>query len=308
MSTNTVEAPTYRTVDKPSKVSFSGGVGFLFSLLLPGIFVALGLMDLIDNNVVDIVFYVLGFFFFIFFVSGFYILEPNESAVIIFFGKYKGTDRVNGLRWVPPFYDEKKKSFKIHNFNSETMKINDKDGNPIEFAAIISYRVSSPAQAEFDVDTDDFESFIENQSETALRKTVSSYPYDHSQDSDEPSEITLRGDSEEVSKKLKDEVQKRLDDAGVSVLGVEISHLAYAPEIAQAMLQRQQAKAMVAAKTTIVQGSVGIIKTALEKVAEENMGSLTDADKNQIISNMLLVLAGDTNAQPVIHTQQSQRE
>lgn len=308
MTTENIETSTYRTVDIPSKVSFSGGAGFLFALLLPGLFVVLGLMNPIDNKFIDVSFYIVGLVVFLFVVGGFYILEPNESAVIIFFGKYKGTDRVNGLRWIPPFYDEKKKSFKIHNFNSETMKINDKDGNPIEFAAIISYRVSSPAQAEFDVDTDDFESFIENQSETALRKTVGSYPYDHSQDSDDANEITLRGDSEEVSNKLKSEVQERLRDAGVSVLGVEISHLAYAPEIAQAMLQRQQAKAMVAAKTTIVQGSVGIIKTALEKVSEENMGNLTDADKNQIISNMLLVLAGDTNAQPVIHTQQSQRE
>lgn len=301
-NTSNGDKQTYRTEDKPSKVSFSGMLGVIAligAMIVTFMILAkLGVPLLICAAIATIM--PLAFL-----TPGFYILNPNESAVIIFFGKYKGTDRVNGWRWIPPFHHKRTKSFKIHNFESDVLKVNDLNGNPIEFAAIVSYRIKSPAQAEFDVDAEDFSKFIEKQSETALRKTVGAYPYDNSNDNEESEEITLRGNSEEVSRLLHSEVQARLSDAGIDVLGVEISHLAYATEIAQAMLQRQQATALISARKTIVEGSVTIIQATLKKLSDENIGTLSDSDKNQIISNMLLILAGDSNAQPVINTQQS---
>lgn len=291
----------YKTEDKPSNVSFNGMLGVIALIGAMIVFLTIGAKAAIPISISLVIALVPLFFIF----SGFYILNPNESAVIIFFGKYKGTDRVNGWRWIPPFHSQTKKSFKIHNFESDLLKVNDLNGNPIEFAAIISYRIKSPAQAEFDVDAQDFSKFIEKQSETALRKTVGTFPYDNTSDDKDKEEITLRGSSEEVSKLLHEEVQARLSDAGIDVLGVEISHLAYATEIAQAMLQRQQATALISARKAIVQGSVSIIEETLKKLEEDKIGTLTGSDKNQLISNMLLILAGDSNAQPVINTQQS---
>lgn len=289
-----------QTKEFPTKVAGSGG---LMLLIIPALLIVSVIATLAIPAIA--IKFITGFIAFILLVSlmGFYINNPNEASVIVFFGKYKGTDRVGGLRWVPPFHDHKKISLKISNFESETLKINDKMGNPIEFSAIVSYCVDSTSQALFDVDN--YQEFTEIQSEAGLRDTVTLYPYDHGGEENDSDEITLRGNSSVVTEKLQKEVQSRVSKAGMKVLEVRINHLAYATEIAQAMLQRQQATALIAARATVVDGSIGIIEKALQSIAEKNLGKLEDKDKNAIISNMLLVLAGDANAQPVINTQQS---
>lgn len=286
-----------KTNEFESKVSASGGIILLLTL---STLAGAGFLGFFGSTPIVVLATIVGIFALIC-LSGFYILEPNQSAVILFFGKYKGTDTTNGLRWIPPFHESRKVSLKTCNFESERLKVSDSMGNPIEFAAVVSYRVKSSAQAVFDVD--DYEDFAEIQSEAGLRDTVGSYPYDHSDENNDSNEITLRGNSDEVTNKLKEEVQSRLTEAGIEVIEVRITHLAYAPEIAHAMLQRQQATALVAARSKVVTGSIGIIEDALKAIEKKKLGNLEDKDKNAIIGNMLLVLAGDSNAQPVINTQ-----
>ncbi len=227
---------------------------------------------------------------------GFYALQPNEGAAITLFGNYKGTDRTTGLRWVLPWYARKKISLRVRNVTSEMLKVNDKRGNPIEIAANVVWRVEDSAQALFDVD--DYAAFINIQIETALRETARHYAYDHA----EHEEPTLRADAEIVGEKLREDLQARVAVAGIAIDETHLMHLAYAPEIAGAMLRRQQAEAVLAARRTIVIGAVSMVESALNQLSERGVVHLDDERKATMVSNLLVVLCGDRDAQPVLNT------
>jgi hypothetical protein len=229
-------------------------------------------------------------------LAGFYMLQPNEGAAITLFGDYKGTDRTTGLRWVLPWYGRKKISLRVRNVTSETLKVNDKRGNPIEIAANVVWRVADSAQALFDVD--DYAAFINIQIETALREVTRHYAYDHA----EEEEPTLRADAEIVSERLKEDLQTRVAVAGIAIDETHLMHLAYAPEIAGAMLRRQQAEAVLAARRTIVIGAVSMVESALNQLSERGVVHLDDERKATMVSNLLVVLCGDRDAQPVLNT------
>ncbi len=229
-------------------------------------------------------------------LAGFYMLQPNEGAAITLFGDYKGTDRTTGLRWVLPWYGRKKVSLRVRNVTSETLKVNDKRGNPIEIAANVVWRVADSAQALFDVD--DYAAFINIQIETALREVTRHYAYDHA----EEEEPTLRADAEIVGERLKDDLQTRVAVAGIAIDETHLMHLAYAPEIAGAMLRRQQAEAVLAARRTIVIGAVSMVESALNQLSERGVVHLDDERKATMVSNLLVVLCGDRDAQPVLNT------
>jgi regulator of protease activity HflC (stomatin/prohibitin superfamily) len=226
---------------------------------------------------------------------GFYTLQPNTTAAITLFGDYRGSDRRPGLRWVPFWYVRKKVSLRVRNVTSETLKVNDKRGNPIEIAANIVWRVSDSAQALFDVD--DYGAFVNIQIETALREVSRHYAYDHGEE-DEP---TLRDDAEAVSAKLKEDLQGRTQIAGVAIDECHLMHLAYAPEIAGAMLRRQQAEAVIAARTKIVAGAVSMVEHALQQLSERDVVNLDEERKAAMVSNLLVVLCADRDAQPVVN-------
>ncbi len=227
---------------------------------------------------------------------GFYALQPNEGAAITLFGAYRGTDRTTGLRWVLPWYARKKISLRVRNVTSEMLKVNDKRGNPIEIAANVVWRVEDSAQALFDVD--DYAAFINIQIETALRETARHYAYDHA----EHEEPTLRADAEIVGEKLREDLQARVAVAGIAIDETHLMHLAYAPEIAGAMLRRQQAEAVLAARRTIVIGAVSMVESALNQLSERGVVHLDDERKATMVSNLLVVLCGDRDAQPVLNT------
>jgi regulator of protease activity HflC (stomatin/prohibitin superfamily) len=229
-------------------------------------------------------------------IAGLYMVEPNQAAVLNLFGKYIGTVKDGGLRWNSPFYGKKKVSLRVRNFESSKLKVNELDGSPIEIAAVIVWQVVDSAEAVYNVD--DYESFVHIQSESAVRTMATSYPYDQH----EEGQFALRSHAAEVSKHLMEELQDRLADAGVTVLDARISHLAYAPEIAQAMLQRQQANAIIAARTRIVAGAVGMVEMALEALQKNGVVHLDEERKAQMVSNLLVVLCGERATQPVINT------
>lgn len=229
-------------------------------------------------------------------LAGFYSLQPNEGCAITLFGNYKGTDRTTGLRWVLPWYGRKKVSLRVRNVTSETLKVNDKRGNPIEIAANVVWRVADSAQALFDVD--DYAAFINIQIETALREVTRHYAYDHA----EEEEPTLRADAEIVGERLRDDLQARVAVAGIAIDETHLMHLAYAPEIAGAMLRRQQAEAVLAARRTIVIGAVSMVESALNQLSERGVVHLDDERKATMVSNLLVVLCGDRDAQPVLNT------
>ncbi len=229
-------------------------------------------------------------------LSGFYTLQPNEGAAITLFGNYKGTDRTPGLRWMLPWYTRKKVSLRVRNVTGEKLKVNDKRGNPIEIAAVVVWRVTDTAQALFDVDS--YQTFVDIQIETAVREIASHFAYDHAQEG----EPTLRGDADEVSALLRQKLQDRVSVAGVVVDETKLSHLAYAPEIAGAMLRRQQAEAVLAARRFIVQGAVEMVQHALEQLSERDIVKLDDERRATMVSNLLVVLCGDRDAQPVVNT------
>jgi regulator of protease activity HflC (stomatin/prohibitin superfamily) len=229
-------------------------------------------------------------------LSGLYTLQPNEGAAILLFGAYKGTDRVNGLRWVWPWYQRKKVSLRVRNETSQTLKVNDRGGNPIEIAAVVVWRVVDTGQALFDVDA--YQSFVTIQIETALREIASHFAYDHAQEH----EPTLRADGDKVADLLREKLQERVTVAGVVVDEAKLSHLAYAPEIASAMLRRQQAEAILAARQKIVHGAVRMVEDALNDLAARNVVSLDDERRAAMVSNLLVVLCGDREATPVINT------
>ncbi len=228
-------------------------------------------------------------------LMGFYKIEPNQAAVLNLFGKYIGTVKDGGLRWSSPFYGKKKVSLRVRNFESSKLKVNELDGSPIEIAAVIVWQVVDSAEAVYNVD--DYESFVHIQSESAVRTMATSYPYDQH----EEGQFALRSHAAEVSKHLMEELQERLADAGVQVLDSRISHLAYAPEIAQAMLQRQQANAIIAARTRIVAGAVGMVEMALEALQKNGVVHLDEERKAQMVGNLLVVLCGERSTQPVIN-------
>lgn len=227
---------------------------------------------------------------------GFYSLQPNEASVNTLFGAYVGTDRTTGLRWVLPWYGRKKISLRVRNVTSEMLKVNDKRGNPIEIAANIVWRVSDSAQALFDVD--DYVAFVNIQIETGLREVASHYAYDHA----EEGEPTLRADAEEVGARLQADLQARIAVAGVAIDEAHLMHLAYAPEIAGSMLKRQQAEAVLSARRTIVAGAVGMVENALNQLNERGVVVLDDERKAAMVSNLLVVLCADREAQPVLNT------
>ena len=229
-------------------------------------------------------------------LAGFYMVAPNEGRVLQLFGQYVGTDRALGLRWANPFYTKQRVSLRIRNFESGQLKVNDSAGNPIEIAAVVVWRVVDTAEAVFEVD--DYEDYVAIQSEAAIRNMATSYPYD---DHDGES-ITLRGSANEIGEILKAEVQERLGKAGVEVLEARISHLAYAPEIASAMLQRQQASAIVAARSKIVEGAVSMVEAALDQLTQRQIIELDAQSKASMVSNLLVILCSDRAAQPVVNS------
>jgi hypothetical protein len=228
--------------------------------------------------------------------GGFFIVQPNQAAVLQFFGKFVGVERNSGLRWANPFYTKKSVTLRVRNFESSKLKVNDLEGSPIEIAAVVVWQVHDSAEAVFNVDS--YEDFVRVQSEAALRQTATSYPYDLQ----EEHKIALRSHSREINDHLKNEIQERLERAGVTVLEARVSHLAYAPEIAQAMLQRQQAAAIIAARTRIVEGAVTIVHMALDRLAERGVVQLDEERKAAMVSNLLVVLCGERGAQPVVNT------
>lgn len=226
---------------------------------------------------------------------GFFTLQPNEACVLLLFGGYRGTERNPGFHWTNPFYTKRKISLRSNNLNSERLKVNDKRGNPIEIGAVVVWRVQDTAQALFDVEN--YKTYLMIQSESALRHLASSYSYDH----DEDSGANLRAGGAEVALALQVELQERLGKAGVFVEEARIAHLAYAPEIAQAMLRVQQAEAVIAARTKIVQGAVSMVEMALNELAAKNVVNLDDERRAAMVSNLLVVLCGESEATPVIN-------
>jgi regulator of protease activity HflC (stomatin/prohibitin superfamily) len=239
---------------------------------------------------------IIGFLVISVFPSGFFVVQPNEARVLVFFGRYVGTVRDAGLWWTNPFTIKRHVSLRIHNLNSERLKVNDLSGNPIEIAAVVVWRVVDSAKALFDVEN--YTEFVNIQSETAIRTLASHYPYD-AHDEAKPS---LRGSPNEVSDSLRQQVQARLEIAGVEVSEARISHLAYAPEIAQAMLRRQQAEAIVAARQKIVEGAVGMVESALRLLSEQNVITLDEEKKAAMINNLLVALVSEREATPVLNT------
>ncbi len=229
---------------------------------------------------------------------GHYIVEPNLARVLVLFGKYKGTVRQDGFFWTNPFMLKRKISMRAHNFDSETIKVNDLLGNPIEISSVLVWRVRDTARASFDVQ--DFENFIEVQSDAALRQLATTYPYDDLVS--EGAEVTLRGNHEEIANRLREMLSHRVDTAGIEVVEARFNHLAYAPEIASAMLQRQQAKAVIAARAQIVDGAVGMVEMALERLAREKVVDLDEERRATLVGNLLVVLCGSANPTPVLNT------
>lgn len=227
---------------------------------------------------------------------GFFTIEPNEAMVLLLFGKYIGTEKSTGFKWCNPFYSKKKISLRARNFDGQKLKVNDKKGNPIEISAVVVWRVKDTAQAMFDVDN--YVEYVHVQAESALRHMATSFAYDDT----DGEEVTLRASQEEVSEALKKEIQERVLAAGVHVDEAKINHLAYAPEIAHAMLQRQQAEAIIAARTKIVEGAVSMVEMALEKLKDHNIVDLDEDKKATMVSNLLVVLCSDKSTQPIVNT------
>jgi hypothetical protein len=229
-------------------------------------------------------------------LAGVYTVEPNQAAVLSLFGKYIGTSKEQGLRWNNPFYSARKISQRTRNFESSKLKVNDLDGNPIEIASVVVWQVVDSAEAVYNVD--DYESFVHIQTESAVRAMATSYPYDTHEDD----KMSLRGNAAVIAKHLTEEIQERLALAGVQIIEARISHLAYAQEIAQAMLQRQQAGAIIAARTRIVEGAVSMVEMALNELSKRNVVDLDPERRAAMVSNLLVVLCGERGTQPIVNT------
>ncbi len=230
-------------------------------------------------------------------LPGFFIVEPNKAMVLLLFGSYKGTVKADGFFWVNPFMTKKKISLRVRNFENKPLKVNDKIGNPVMVGTIVVWQVEDTFKASFDVD--DYENFVHLQADAAVRKMAGTYPYDNFED--EHAEVTLRSGVEDVNKSLEDEISDRLQHAGIKVIEARISHLAYSSEIASAMLQRQQATAIVAARRMIVDGAVGMVEMALEDLKIKGIIDFEDEKKAAMVSNLMVVLCSDKNASPVVN-------
>jgi len=273
--------------------------GYLALIVLPVLFIANGWMLFRAIQSVStplIIFSVLIAIVLLICFAGFFMVHPNQARVLTLFGTYVGSARETGLRWANPFYAKKAVSLRVRNFDCDPLKVNDSSGNPIEIGAVVVWKVVDSAEASFEVD--DYISFVEIQSEAALRNLATSYPYE----THDENQIALRSDPQAVAEQLKMEVQNRLEKAGVEVIEARISHLAYAQEIASAMLKRQQAQAIVAARRTIVDGAVGMVKMALDELKDQDVIELDDERKTAMVSNLLVVLCAQENAQPVLNT------
>ena len=289
------DLPKSEMKEKPRNTASGFAYLFLMILIIPacvaGIAYSAG-----AESAVGIIFFVLVFVIDVFSFKGLFGVAPNQAAVLQLFGHYVGTERNSGLRWANPLYSKRMVSLRTRNFETSALKVNDLEGNPIEFAAVVVWNVVDTAEAIFQVDS--FENYVKVQSEAALRNLATSYPYDAHQEGVK----SLRANTTEVAAHLRDEIQERLAVAGVEVKEARISHLAYAPEIAAAMLQRQQASAIVAARTRIVDGAVGMVEMALERLDEKGTVRLDEDRKAAMVSNLLVVLCGERAAQPVLNT------
>ena len=274
--------------------------GWFMLVLLIGVGVALGLWfrELVTGHFVtaEVIAWALALGVWATLLAGFFTLQPNMAAVLVLFGKYSGSVKTSGFHWANPFFHKTRISLRARNLNNEKIKVNDSRGNPIEIAAVIVWRVVDSAQAMFDVD--EFVHYVTVQSESALRHLASNYPYDTT----EEGQLSLRGSMDEVSASLTKELQERVGKAGVRIDEARLSHLAYAPEIASAMLQRQQAEAIVAARSRIVDGAVGMVEMALARLDQHKTIQLDGEKRAAMVSNLLVVLCGDRAAQPVVNT------
>jgi len=272
------------------------GVPMLLILLPVALISAwFGFNGLVGGNPAGIAIGALGLLASLVMLCGLYMVEPNQAAVVSLFGKYVGTVKDNGLRWNNIFFSKRKVSMRVRNFESGKLKVNELDGSPIEIAAVIVWQVIDASEAVYNVD--DYESFVHIQAESALRTMATSYPYDQH----EEGQIALRSHAAEISEHLQKELADRLNDAGVAVIDARISHLAYAPEIAQAMLQRQQANAIIAARTRIVAGAVGMVEMALAELQKNGVVQLDEERKAAMVSNLLVVLCGERATQPIVN-------
>ncbi|QDH81381.1 SPFH domain-containing protein [Echinicola soli] len=268
----------------------SGYLMVLAGLLLTvGIAVSIGVGNAILAVVISLLF--------IFVIPGFFIVEPNKAVVLLLFGAYKGSVKSNGFFWVNPFMNKQRISLRVRNFENKPMKVNDKIGNPVMIGTIVVWKVEDSYKAFFDVD--DYENFVHLQADAAVRKMAGLYPYDNFEDED--AEVTLRSGVEDVNQSLEEEISERLEHAGIKVIEARISHLAYASEIASAMLQRQQATAIVAARRRIVDGAVGMVEMALEDLKIKEIIDFDEEKKAAMVSNLMVVLCSDKSASPVLN-------
>ncbi|MDA0812273.1 MAG: SPFH domain-containing protein [Verrucomicrobia bacterium] len=300
MNTNSTDSTGSSNKERPGS-AISGWPMLLGTLLLKLGGIALIVRAIILANqdqmfggmlITGILSFILSFFAW----AGFFSLQPNESCALILFGSFKGTIRHSGYHWVNPFYTKIKISLRMHNLNGKQLKVNDKRGNPIEIAAVVVWKVADTAQAAFDVD--DYENYVEVQSESAVRHLAAAYAYDQG----EEDEFTLRSGGDEVNMALTKELQERLARAGVLVEEARITHLAYAPEIAGAMLRRQQAEAIISARTKIVHGAVSMVEMALRELKDKDVIEFDHERKASMVSNLLVVLCGEAEVSPVINT------
>lgn len=297
MATRT-ETPEIHALRLSREHTASTGSGYVMLLALLGTVilavVGAGLMGQ-DQIGLGVTLVIVGILAFLFILPGFYFLQPNQAAAILLFGDYKGTDRTAGLRWVLPWLTRHKISTRIHNITSDKLKVNDLRGNPIEIAANVVWRVTDTSQALFDVDN--YMEFVEIQIESAVRAIAGKYPYDDI----EHKEVTLRGDAEAVADDLERELQDRVARAGITIDEARLTHLAYAAEIAQAMLRRQQAEAVIAARQKLVTGAVTMVETALQMLSEKQVVELDDERKAAMVSNLMVVLCAERDTQPVVN-------
>lgn len=270
--------------------------GYLMLAVTLIIFFGSIFLTIMQENPIFLIATVLGFIGFF----GFILVNPNTSKVILLFGKYVGTVKKNGLYWANPFYTKKKISLRASNFDSERLKVNDKLGNPVMISTILVWRVTNTHKAAFDVDN--YENFVRVQTDAAVRKLASMYPYDNFADEGHDEDITLRSSVNEVSETLEKELEERLAIAGIEVLEARIGYLAYAQEIASAMLKRQQATAIVAARHKIVEGAVSMVEMALEELNKKDIVELDEERKAAMVSNLMVILCGDKEASPVVNT------
>ncbi len=298
--TNTIDmAPDAQALRLSKERQAQSGSGYLMLLVLLAAIalIGVGIWRLANEDIAIGTILVVGStIVFVFVLCGFYLLQPNQAAAILLFGDYRGTDRATGLRWVLPWLTRTKISTRIHNITSDRVKVNDQRGNPIEIATNVVWRVTDTAQALFDVA--DYMEFVEIQIESAVRAIGAKYPYDDI----EHKEVTLRGDADVVSEELERELQDRVARAGITVDECRLTHLAYAPEIAQAMLRRQQAEAVIAARQKIVVGAVSMVESAIQLLSEKDVVDLDDERKAAMVSNLMVVLCSERDTQPVVNT------